>query len=106
MGNIQGLYPKSNQSKVPFLNELSIEEDPMFIALTETHLRLNNILDLFFTINQDSVSTCRVEKTIFSDHNLITINTAYRKNKLGRPVNNMQVSMPFTTYNLFSENIK
>ena len=39
MGNIQGLYPKSNQSKVPFLRELAAEEDPMFIALTETHLR-------------------------------------------------------------------
>lgn len=39
MGNIQGLYPKYNQSKVPFLKELAEEVDPMFIALTETHLR-------------------------------------------------------------------
>ena len=38
MGNIQGLYPKTNQSKLPFLRELSREEDFMFIVLTETHL--------------------------------------------------------------------
>ncbi|KAK3884903.1 hypothetical protein Pcinc_010877 [Petrolisthes cinctipes] len=39
MGNIQGLYPKTNQSKVPFIGELAIEHDLMFIALTETHLK-------------------------------------------------------------------
>lgn len=39
MGNIQGLYPKTNQNKVPFLREIAEEEDPMFIALTETHLK-------------------------------------------------------------------
>ena len=38
MGNIQGLYPKSNQTKVPFLKELAAVENPMFISLTETHL--------------------------------------------------------------------
>ena len=38
MGNIQGLYPKSNQTKVPFLKEFAATEDPLFIALTETHL--------------------------------------------------------------------
>lgn len=44
MANIQGLYPKSNQTKVPFLEELTVEEDPMVIALTETHLH-NGIKD-------------------------------------------------------------
>lgn len=39
MGNIQGLYPKTNQSKVPFLKDLAVIEDPIFIALTETHLK-------------------------------------------------------------------
>ena len=38
MGNIQDLYPKTNQNKMPFLKELSIEEEPMIIALTEIHL--------------------------------------------------------------------
>lgn len=38
-GNIQELYPKTNQTKVPFLRELSPEEDPLVIAITETHLR-------------------------------------------------------------------
>ncbi|MPC32334.1 hypothetical protein E2C01_025645 [Portunus trituberculatus] len=38
VGNIQGLYPKTNQSKLPFLRELSSKEDFMIIALTETHL--------------------------------------------------------------------
>ncbi|KAK4328660.1 hypothetical protein Pmani_000968 [Petrolisthes manimaculis] len=39
MGNIQGLYPKTHINKVPFLKELAEQEDPMIIALTETHLK-------------------------------------------------------------------
>ncbi|XP_076045726.1 uncharacterized protein LOC143027968 [Oratosquilla oratoria] len=41
MGNIQGLYPKSNQSKVPYLGDLAKIEDFMIIALTETHLSVD-----------------------------------------------------------------
>ncbi|MPC43268.1 hypothetical protein E2C01_036911 [Portunus trituberculatus] len=38
VGNIQGLYPETNQSKLPFLRELSSGKNFMIIALTETHL--------------------------------------------------------------------
>lgn len=38
MANIQGLNPKSNQGKVPFLKDVAVEVDPMFIVLTETYL--------------------------------------------------------------------
>ncbi|KAG0727745.1 hypothetical protein GWK47_034003 [Chionoecetes opilio] len=37
MGNIQGLYPKSNRNKVPFLSDLAHKEDLAFLALTESH---------------------------------------------------------------------
>lgn len=39
MGNIQGLYPKTNRSKLPFITETALEQDLMLIALTESHLR-------------------------------------------------------------------
>ncbi|KAK4302915.1 hypothetical protein Pmani_025032 [Petrolisthes manimaculis] len=257
MGNIQGLYPKANQSKVPFLNELAVLEDPIFIALTETHLhsevnnaeihienyspfrverdrrkcggvilyirddvsleakqmlsisngqveiiavhltsknlvvincyrppqaskqnfnsamsgvakmieefptptpeiimcgdfnfpeikwpegtlsaggtldhqaqakallevadkslltqqiitptRRDNILDLYFTNNQESINTYRTEQNILSDHDLIVINTAYKKNKSERAERNTTGSSPFTELNFFSEEIE
>lgn len=37
VGNIQGLYPKTTPSKLPFIRELAWEGDFMLIALTETH---------------------------------------------------------------------
>lgn len=36
--NIRGLYPKTNQAKVPMLKETAHQEDALFLALTETHL--------------------------------------------------------------------
>jgi exonuclease III len=36
--NIMGLYPKTNQCKVPLLQELALQNKYAFIALTETHL--------------------------------------------------------------------
>jgi hypothetical protein len=36
-GNIMGLYPKTNQGKVPLLQELALQNKYAFIALTETH---------------------------------------------------------------------
>lgn len=36
MGNIQGLYLKTNQTKVSFLDELAAEKSPMFIAIRDT----------------------------------------------------------------------
>ncbi|XP_076061613.1 uncharacterized protein LOC143037360 [Oratosquilla oratoria] len=255
MGNIQGLYPKSNKSKVSFLKELTLEEDPMFIALTETHLatnvkdseigitnytlyradregrshggvmvylrhdlaahtmtllshsngviellalhitninliivncyrppqcnlesfskaleklnevlettphamtdviicgdfnfpficwpdgrssggtledqaqakllleiadklflnqhimeptRRNNILDLFFTNNQESVSNCRSEKTIFSDHNIVYINTTYIKSKTPQDSMTPPNMTPFANFNFFSQKV-
>jgi len=37
--NIEGLYPKSNQSKVPFLQELTELYKAKIMALSETHLK-------------------------------------------------------------------
>ena len=37
--NIQGLYTKSNQSKVPFLQDMTNNTNINFISLTETHLK-------------------------------------------------------------------
>ena len=68
--------------------------------------RINNILDLYFTNNQDSITDYQVEKTIFSDHNLITINTAYRRSGRGEPENIPLESCPFAAYNFLSEKIK
>ena len=36
--NIRGLYPKSDQSKIPYLADLARESNSPFICLTETHL--------------------------------------------------------------------
>ena len=36
--NIRGLYPKSDQSKLPYLSDLARESNSPFICLTETHL--------------------------------------------------------------------
>ena len=36
--NIRGLYPKSNQTKVPYLEDLANVSNAPFICLTETHL--------------------------------------------------------------------
>ena len=255
MGNIQGLYPKTNQSKVAFLKELAAEEDPMYIALTESHLkkevmdaeieidkytpyradrktrshggvvtyvrsdltpdiklllsysnskveilalhikpvntivincyrppqcdlesfanavgklnnifenlptpmpdinltgdfnfpiiqwpegtisggtredqlqanllldtadkvfltqlitrptRLNNTLDLFFTNNEEAISSYRVEKTIFTDHNLISVNTTLRKVKTTEKETAPPNTTPFDTYNFQSDQI-
>ncbi|KAG0702581.1 hypothetical protein GWK47_025060 [Chionoecetes opilio] len=67
--------------------------------------RVNNILDLFFTNNQDSVRSYRVEKTIFSVHNLITINTSNKKNRMERPEYNTPGYCHFAKHNFFSETI-
>ena len=36
--NIRGLYPKCNQSKIPYLSDLTSKTNAPFICLTETHL--------------------------------------------------------------------
>ena len=36
--NARGLYPKSNQMKVPFLSEFAEQTKPLFICVTESHL--------------------------------------------------------------------
>lgn len=50
VGNIQGLYIKSNQSKIPLLADLTHQEDFLFIALTASHFN-DNILDVEVKIN-------------------------------------------------------
>ena len=85
---------------------LDVAEKAFLTQQLTTPTRLTNILDLFFTNNQDAVSDYKVEKTIFSDHNLITINTAYRKNRTRETHEPIPASTPFTTYNFYSGDIK
>ena len=42
--NIQGLNPKSNQSKIPYLQDLANDSNAPFICITESHLH-EDILD-------------------------------------------------------------
>ena len=48
--NIRGLYPKSDQSKIPYLSDLAMQTNAPFICLTETHLT-PNILDAEISIS-------------------------------------------------------
>ena len=48
--NIRGLFPKSNQSKVPYLCDLAKTKNSPLICLTETHLT-HEILDAEISIN-------------------------------------------------------
>ena len=43
--------------------------------------RQNNVLDLLFTNNHELIRAYSVQKTIFSNHNLITATTNKKKNK-------------------------
>ncbi|KAK4317203.1 hypothetical protein Pmani_011684 [Petrolisthes manimaculis] len=66
--------------------------------------RQNNILDLFFTNNPASISLHRAENNIFSDHNLIIINTTYtRKSTLRYEGNSSAGSSPFKAYNFYTK---
>lgn len=67
--------------------------------------RAHNILDLFFTNNQDAIETYKVEKTIVLDHSLITINMTYRKTRLKNWESNKTESSPFAKFNFYSETI-
>ncbi|KAK4321476.1 hypothetical protein Pmani_007707 [Petrolisthes manimaculis] len=69
--------------------------------------RQNNILDLFFTNNPASINLHRAENNIFSYHNIITINTTYkRKSTLRYEGNSSAGSSPFKAYNFYTEYIK
>ena len=48
--NIRGLYPKCDQSKIPYLSDLASKTNAPFICLTETHLN-PTILDAEISIN-------------------------------------------------------
>lgn len=50
MGNIQGLYPRTNQRKMQFLKELTLEEDTVFIALKDTHSK-SGVIDAEISID-------------------------------------------------------
>lgn len=67
--------------------------------------RGNNILDLFFINNRDTLTSFTTEKTIFSDHNLIVITTNYKK--VGSPAEAaiLPKRNPFSKFNFFSCNI-
>ena len=52
--NIRGLYPKSNQSKIPYLENLASISNAPFICITESHLN-PNILDAEIQIKNYSL---------------------------------------------------
>ena len=56
MGNIRGLFPKSNQNKIPVLRELAIDENRDILALTETHLN-NDILNAEISMQNYTIYT-------------------------------------------------
>ena len=66
--------------------------------------RGNNILDLFFTNNSDAINTISAEKTIFSDHNLLRINTNYKKSTLPEETRSTKKNA-FSTQNFFSSEV-
>ncbi|CAI9731129.1 fission process 1 [Octopus vulgaris] len=55
--NIQGLYPKTKQCKVPFLEELATENNSKIIGITESHLN-ENIRNSEITINRFNIFRC------------------------------------------------
>ncbi|KAK3861456.1 hypothetical protein Pcinc_032580 [Petrolisthes cinctipes] len=85
---------------------LEVTDKALLTQQIITPTRRDNILDLYFTNNQESVNTYRTEKNIFSDHNLIVVNTAYKKNKSEMVERNATGSSPFTEFNFFSEKIE
>jgi len=67
--NIQGLYPKSNQSKVPFLKDIVQQYNVKFLTLTETHLK-PEILDS--EIHVEGYAPFRSDRTNRSHGGVIT----------------------------------
>ena len=61
--NIRGLYPKSDQTKVPMLKELAHHENAIFLALTETHLHKDH---LDAEINMENYTAIRANRHIRS----------------------------------------
>lgn len=96
-GNLEG------QAQAKLL--LDISGNVFLLQQIPKPIRLYNILDLFFTNNKETVSTYQVEKTVFSDHSLITINTTYRKARLEQTKTIPPEPFPFARYNLFSDAI-
>ena len=61
--NIRGLYPKSDQSKIPYLADLASKTNAPFICLTETHLT-PSILDAEVSITgYDLFRSDRMERS-------------------------------------------
>ena len=56
-GNIRGLYPKSNRTKIKLLEDMAHENDSAIIALTETHLN-SDINDAEVSINDYELHRC------------------------------------------------
>lgn len=52
--NIQGLYPKSNTTKIPYLKDLATESNLLFMALTESHLS-DQVIDAEIQISNYNV---------------------------------------------------
>ncbi|XP_076057215.1 uncharacterized protein LOC143034751 [Oratosquilla oratoria] len=67
--------------------------------------RRSNILDLFFTNSDESISNCRLEKTISSDHNLIRVNTTYMKSRTPREYLTPPDMTPLANFNFFSQKV-
>ena len=61
--NIRGLFPKGDNSKVPYLSDLALTTNAPFICLTETHLT-SAVLDAEVAVRgYDIFRSDRVERS-------------------------------------------
>ncbi|KAG0724820.1 Isochorismatase domain-containing protein 2 [Chionoecetes opilio] len=99
-------YPKGTLEDQAQAKLLGVTEKVFLSQQITKPTRQRNILDLFFTNNQEAISTYRVEKTIYSDHSLVTINTTYRKAKMEPVKTNLTDPTPFAKYKFFNDTIE
>ena len=68
------VYGGSLSTRTQAMELFKLMEDMLLEQYIEVPTRMNNILDLFLTSNEEIVNDVRVEKTILSDHSLVRIN--------------------------------
>lgn len=67
--NIRGLYPKSNQTKIPMLKEMAHEDKLLFMTFTESHLNSDH---LDAEINIANYTVFRADRKIRKNGGVIT----------------------------------
>ena len=89
---MQGSSSKEDKEQATLLLELM--KNNYFCQIIQHPTRGNNILDLVMIRNWDLIHSYEIVKTLFSDHNFITIKTNKRKNETSdfcpRTLNNFQ----------------